>query len=140
MTENSMVIFSQAALMLAEANTIQKAHELKNLALTAADWAKRKGIGEEAVNHCKMYALEAEKKMGTMLKETERVKNRPGPGRGKAGAQALPALINSPPTLAELGLSKKESAAAQKLADLPEELFEKVITGETSRTQAQRRE
>ena len=39
MGENSLVIFTRAAHMLAEANTIQKAKELKNLAMTAADWA-----------------------------------------------------------------------------------------------------
>ena len=69
---NSLVIFSKAALMLAEADTIQKAHELKNLALTAADFAKRKGMGEEAIKHCRSYALEAERKMGEMLIQTER--------------------------------------------------------------------
>lgn len=32
-----------------------------------ADWAKRKGMGEEAIQHCRSYALEAERKMGEML-------------------------------------------------------------------------
>jgi hypothetical protein len=35
--KSSMEIFSRACEMLAEANTIQKAHDLQNLALTAAD-------------------------------------------------------------------------------------------------------
>jgi putative hemolysin len=69
---NSLIIFTKASLMLAEADTIQKAKELKNLALTAADWAKRKGMGEEAIQYCRGYALEAERKMGEMLEETER--------------------------------------------------------------------
>ncbi len=72
MTENSLIIFTQAAQMLAEADTIQKTKELKDLALTAADWAKRKGMGEEAIKYANSYALEAERKMGQLLKETER--------------------------------------------------------------------
>lgn len=42
----SLAVMSRAAEMLAEATTIQKAKELKDLALTAADWAKRKKMGE----------------------------------------------------------------------------------------------
>lgn len=45
---NSLVIFTKAARMLAEANTIQKAKDLKNLALTAADWARRKDMGKRS--------------------------------------------------------------------------------------------
>ena len=33
-------------------------------ALTAAEWAKRKNMCEEAIQHCRSYALEAERKMG----------------------------------------------------------------------------
>jgi len=36
--QNSLIIFMKAAQMLMEANTIQKAKELKDLALTTADW------------------------------------------------------------------------------------------------------
>jgi hypothetical protein len=43
-------------------------------------------------------------------------KNRPGPGRGKAGTPAAPALLDAPPTLAEAGIDKKLSARAQKIA------------------------
>jgi hypothetical protein len=117
--DSSLVIFERAAIMLAEADTIQKAKELKNLAMTAADWAKRKGMGERAIKHCRSYALQAEKRIGVMLKATKRAKNRPGPGRGKAGNVALPALLDSPPTLAALGITKRESAQAQKFVLVP---------------------
>lgn len=125
----SVAIFTQAAKMLAEADTIQKAKELKSLALTAAEWAKRKGLGEEAIQYARSYALEAEIKMGEMLAQTERAKNKPGPGRGKAGKDALPALCDSPPTLADLGISKVESSRAQKLAALPQSKKQELRTG-----------
>ena len=121
MSENSLVIFAKASQMLAEANTIQKAKELKNLALTAKDWAKRKGMGVEAVKLANSYAIEAERKMGQMLKETERAPA----GRPKLiGTTVVP--INEYPTLKELGLTKKDSARAQKLADLDEEIVEEI--------------
>jgi hypothetical protein len=43
--------------------------ELKTLALTAAEWARRKGMGERAIARCRSYALDAERKMGEMLAE-----------------------------------------------------------------------
>jgi hypothetical protein len=75
----------------------------------------RQGMGAEAIQYCRSYALEAERRLGELLAQTERALNRPGPGRGKAGNKALPALTDAPPTLASLGLSKRESAEAQRL-------------------------
>ena len=106
--------------MLAEADTIQKAKELNSLALTAAEWAKRKNMGEEAIQHCRSYALEAERKMGQMLKETERAKGvrLDGKQKGKIGGNVVLPPIEQP-TLLTLGLSKRESSEAQMLAELP---------------------
>lgn len=127
---NSLVIFTKAAQMLAEADTIQKAKELKTLALTAADWAKRKGVGEEAIRYARSYALEAERKMGQMLKETKRAKGTRGAGRPKKGSTHREPPKDTEPTLYELGISKKESSRAQELAALPDETFEEVKVGE----------
>ena len=133
MTEqNSLIIFTRAAKMLAEADTIQKAKELKDLALTAADFARRKGMGEEAIQYARSYALEAERRMGEMLRETDR---RPGPGRGK---KEYPDGTSLPPTLTELGLSKKESSEAQMLAELPAKDFEEIKSGKTSKAKVKK--
>jgi len=138
MGTNSLAIFTKAALMLAEADTIQKAHELKDLALTAADFARRKGMGEEAVKHCRSYALEAERKMGEMLAvKPPAVRGKPGTGRGKKGSSSeLPAFSNDTPTLAELGLTKRESSEAQTMASIPREVFEEIKEGKKSKKSA----
>jgi len=127
--ENSLVIFTKASQMLAEADTIQKTKELKDLALTAADFAKRKGMGEEAIQYARSYALEAERKMGQLLQETERANVE----RDNKKAELLG--ITPPPTLAELGITKRESSDAQKLAELPDEQFQEVKEGEKTKTQ-----
>ena len=72
MQENSLTIFERGNQLLAEANTVQKAKELKDLALTAADWAKHKGLGEEAVKLAMSYAMDASRRMGELLQATER--------------------------------------------------------------------
>ncbi len=56
--------------------------------------------------------------MGEILAQTERASPPPGPGRGKVGAQGGPSLSDIP-TLAALGVTKKESARAQLLAGIP---------------------
>jgi N6-adenosine-specific RNA methylase IME4 len=133
MTETSLAIMTNASKMLAEATTIQKSKELKDLALTAADWAKRKGMGEETIRYCTSYAYEAERRMGEILRETER--NNGGDAKRKTlGTITVPSEI--PPTLAELGLTKKESSSAQFLASLPEETFSKITSGEMTANQA----
>jgi|GEM_PF-2828669 hypothetical protein len=121
--DNSLTIFSRGSQMLAEANTIQKARDLKDLALTAADWARRVGAGEAAITLAKAYAFEAEHRMGEMLKETERA----NVSRDKKKAESKD--TTPPPTLAEIGISKDESARAQKVAALPDETFEELKQG-----------
>jgi len=138
MSENSLVIFTKASQMLAEADTIQKAKELKNLALTAADWAKRKGMGEEAIQYCRSYALEAERKMGEMLKKTPSSTGRPGPGRGKKGVPASNALLDSGPTAGELGLTRKQRSEAEELSEMEQGIFEEIKSGKKSKTKARR--
>jgi len=129
---NSLEIFSKASVMLAEADTILKAKDLKNLALTAADWAKRKGMGEEAILYCSGYALEAERKMGQMLRETQRAKG--GNPKLLTGTSRLPVE----PTLSEIGITKNESAKAQELAALPRDTFDQVKAGKKTRSKAKR--
>jgi len=76
---------------------------------------RRKGLGKEAEQHCRSYALEAERKMGELLAATERAKGTDKAGRPKIdGNRALPS--NPPPTLAEIGVTKRASAEAQELA------------------------
>lgn len=60
-------------------------------------------------------AMEAERKMGQMLKATDRAKGTDKGGRKKLdGARTLPS--NPPATLVEIGVTKRESAEAQLLA------------------------
>lgn len=140
MTETSLAVLGQAAQMLERASTIQEAHELKGKFLVAVEWAKQMHLGAEAEQKARAYALRAERKMGEMLQATK--DDRPSGARsggkkdGPRGNYTEPR--ESGPTLAELGLSKRESADAQRLAAIPEPLFEEVATGTKSLAAVQR--
>ena len=86
--------------MLAEADTIQKTKELKDLAILAGDWARRKNMGEQAILHARSYALRAERKMGEMLADKE-LRQKPGKYQ-----RLHHATFDPKPSLAELGLNK----------------------------------
>ena len=143
MAENSLVIFTRAALMLAEADTIQKAKELKTLALTAGEWAKRKGMGEQAIQHCRSYAMEAERKMGEMCKAEADAGNlatresNPGTLSGKTSS-GVPARHTRTATTSDIGLTRKERSQAEQLAALPRAVFDEVRDGKKTRTQVRR--
>ena len=79
-------------------------------------------------NHlaCRYYALMAERKMGEMLAATARAKPISGKGQKKTDRRSS-ATTDGAPTLAELGVSKRESAEAQKLAAMPEAKVQEIV-------------
>lgn len=136
--ETSLALMSRASQLLAEATTVQKAKELKDLALTAADWAKRKGLGDEAIQHARRYAVLAERQMGELLNATPRAKGTDRGGRKSKldGSRELPS--NAEPTLAELGITKRESSEAQMLASLPDAEFSEIESGKKTVARAKK--
>ena len=132
--QTSLTIMHRAAQLLAEANTIQKAKELKNLALTAADWARRHNEGEESIKLCRAYALDAERRMGELLRAS--VRDRGRPKKIETEKPDTSSGFSVTPTLEDLGVSEKQSSRAQRLAEMPMETFERVKLGELSRDKA----
>jgi hypothetical protein len=65
--------------------------------------------------------------MGEMLRETERAR-----GQLKVGPQ-LPEVTTGAPTLASLGLTKRESSEAQVLAGISDKEFEKLKAGQITK-------
>ena len=120
--------------MLAEADTIQKAKELKSLALTAADWAKRKNMGEEAIQYCRSYALEAERKMGQMIiaGKASGIFARQGRPKNLPTGKVIPMRCD------DLDISWKESSEATMLAELPEDDFHKITLGKKTKAKAKK--
>lgn len=130
--QSSLVIVEAAAKMLAEADTVQKARELKSLLLTAADWARRKGMGEEVIGRAYEYATQAEIRMGELL-----LKNPPRrTGRPKKSNQGAGLLLG--PSLAELGITPNASADAQMLASLAAGDRQAVIKRKKTKAQVKR--
>jgi N6-adenosine-specific RNA methylase IME4 len=113
---------------LVEADTIQKTKVIMDIAIAAEIYAKRQKLGEESIRYATAVKVEALRQLGNMLKETERATGGL-PYQGSTSNKREP--VERIPTLADLGLDKKTSSLAQRVADLSDEEMERVKKGIT---------
>jgi len=106
--------------MLAEARTLPALKEIRDKAEAAKAYARAQKIGIEAQNYAGEIVAEATRRMGEFLLTAE--KNTGARRYPKGTAKQAP-----PPTLKELGISKKQSAICQDIARLPQEKFREHI-------------
>lgn len=80
--------------------------------------AKRQGLSDETIRYATEISLYAERKLGAILAEAPKATGTAGTLRGKnaSGGSVLVPPEDETPTLADLGITKKTSARAQKLA------------------------
>ena len=119
----------QAHAMLAEANTVQKAKHFVDAAITAEVYIKRQKLGEDTEGLALLIKIDALKNLGEVLAETPRATGTAGEGRPNLGGYKSEPPKNDVPTLVELGLDKRTSSIAQKLAALSDAELENVRTG-----------
>jgi N6-adenosine-specific RNA methylase IME4 len=105
-------IFQRA---LAEARTIPEVKDLADKADLFRRWLKKQKAGMEAQNAGAIMHLQAVRKLGEMLKE-----------QVSAGNPQL--LHRATIRLDDLGIERTASHRWQKLAEIPEEIFEEFIT------------
>lgn len=121
-TDAVIINLDRARLALREAKTIQDTKKILDVSAAAEIYARRQKLGEEAIGYAHEIKIEALRLLGEMLKETPR-----NEGQIRRGTQQEPR--ENIPTLAEMGVDKKTSSIAQKLADLPEKEFADVKAG-----------
>lgn len=121
--ESDGVILSmqRASTALAEAVTISQTKKIVDVAAAAEIYARRQHLSEEAEQMAVTVKVEALRKLGEMLHVTPKATGAKG-----IGTSAVPKENR---TLADLGLTKKESAVAQKLAAMPAKDFQQVRDG-----------
>jgi len=136
--EKAIVLISKASQALEEAKTIQEIHHLVGMAVAAQAYAKQVRVSKNVIDQATELRIRAERRLGEMLAATPRKKNKPGPGRGKKGESAKEKPVpdgnglledeqESPPSLEDLGITRKESMRAQKFASMAGDKFEEVL-------------
>jgi site-specific DNA-methyltransferase (adenine-specific) len=135
---NDLVVVKvdQARRLLAEARDAGQAKRVADVARAVEVYAKRQKLSEEAIAYATTVRVDAMTLLGEFLRAAPKnkgAKGNPG-GRGARIVQS-PSGTTQSPTLAEAGISKKESSDAQALADLKENeaiLYEDVRSGKMS--------
>jgi len=128
---------SSARSALVKAETPSAVKLVMDVAEAAKVYAQRQKLGAEVVGRAVALQFDAEKRLGEMLKGTPKNKGtRAAGGNVSGGTVVVPP--DATPTLAEIGIDKKTSARAQKLDSLPDDVYEKVRSGDLSVTQATR--
>jgi hypothetical protein len=105
----------QARLLLAKAKNAAQAKQVADMALGLRDLLRRQKASGESRDHAHTLYVDATTEVGRFLKQ--RPKNRGAKGSIVTSGKRQP-VKDDTPTLAEEGISKEESAAAQALADL----------------------
>lgn len=130
-----LVKLDNATRMLAECKNPIDALAVMALADAAEAWAKTLRLGDEAERYAREIKCDAKRKLGEMLRSSERAKGTRVKG-GTTGGPVVEPPANDAPTLADLGISKKLSAESQVLASLPEEQYQEVKRKKTERKPA----
>jgi hypothetical protein len=126
-SDSVVISLTRAKTALAEVLTVQQTKKIIDMAAAAEIYAKRQHLGEEVAGQATSIKIEALRKLGEMLNAAPKAKGGK-PYQKATGATSEPVA----PTLDDLGLTKKESAVAQKLAALPEKAFQEVQAGHTT--------
>lgn len=88
-------------------------------------FAKQQGLSQETIRYATEIRLDAERKLGAILRDAPKRGPEHPSGGGSSGGERVP-LPDAPPTLADLGIIKNTSVRAQKLAELSDATFEKI--------------
>ncbi len=111
---DSLVLIDKARAALAQAQTLSDIGAVREIAERARRYASAAKLGREAENHAARLRIEAERKAGALLAETE-----------KQAGQRTPVESRSvTPRLQDLGVTKKQSSDWQRIARVPDDVFE----------------
>lgn len=128
----------RARLLLVEAKNAGDAKKVMDMAHAAETYAKRQKLSDEVIGHAHEIKTEAQRLLGEFLENQP--KNVGAKGSIVTGSRREP-VKDRTPTLASVGISKKESASAQLMARIAREApekFEAVKTGKVSVSKALR--
>ena len=111
--EETLVPLSKARQWLAKAKTIKEIKKIADIAHAAKVYAKKAKLSRECKNDAAELEIRAERRLGEMLKETERAKGK------RTDLVTQRNQVKDKHTLDDLGITKKLSSRAQMIADVP---------------------
>lgn len=128
MSDTALVQLSRAQSALAECKTAMEAKQIADMAEAARVYLERTNASVATVNHATEIRLLAERQMGEFLKQMPKATGARMVGGDESGKPVVTGgNRRDVETLAEIGITKKQSHVAQKLATIPEPEFRERI-------------
>ena len=116
---DALALRENAQAQLAQIKTLESGVDYLNKVKAIEVWAKAEKKDAELQNMIAEQKIRTQRILGQLLKESEVSKN--------VSNQHLVGRTTQPSTLQSFGISKDQSSAFQKIAALPEEVFEREI-------------
>jgi hypothetical protein len=110
----------QARDLLAKARTVDEAKSIRDKAKAIAVYQRSQGAAIQAQHDAAEIALWAERRMGQILGAMALDRGTAGAGRPRLGGANVEPPKSDAPKLEDLGVTKKDSFRAQRLAAVPE--------------------
>lgn len=123
--QRALVKLGDATKMLAEIRDAPSAKHVMDIAAAAEHYARKARLGADAVQYAAGIKLDAERKLGEYLKPLPEAKRGPK-------SEFIPDSGNNSrlQTYKEMGITPRLAAEAQRLAEIPDETFARVKSGE----------
>jgi 16S rRNA G966 N2-methylase RsmD len=114
---------------LERARSLGEVRELKrigDLATAAKRFAEAQGLSEDAKRFASEMELDAKRYLGEALNKQPKNRGAEGIGKAPSAVQRLDGTseVVPPPTLKELGITRNQSSEAQKLSEIPEDVYQ----------------
>ena len=127
---DALALRENAEAQLAQIKTLESGVDYLNKVKAIEVWAKAEKKDAELQNMIAEQKIRTQRILGQLLKESEVSKNGGNPNWSKP-------TTNSNPTLSDFGITKDQSSTFQKIAALPEEIFEAEIA--TAKEESEKR-
>jgi hypothetical protein len=127
---NALARLDHAVKALGECRSLDEVKRIHALAEAAEQYAKAEKLGAEAVGYAREIIYRASRLAGEMLAAMAGQAERATRGQPRKVKSPGGTLLPTPPQLADLGITRKESARWQTIAKIPPGDFEKLVKGE----------
>lgn len=123
---NQLAKIEVARQALAEAKEIKDVKVILDKAEAVKHFLKQQNYTIEIQNYANVFCIEAQIKLGEMLKEMPKNEGTKGRGRPSLGGSKTEPPKEQPPTYAELNINKKDASRCQQIAENKKEIIEKI--------------